>query len=121
MGGKNHLLNPRVLNALYQESLLFNEEAEMKLKVVQNELNKLNDTLLRMGSIAAQTITLTRTSVLNMTDSAGVIKEALESTQMFIQSRLADAVLMDKRLQAHSTEASNKPGKKQRVEVRLRK
>lgn len=121
MGGKNHLLNPRALNALYQESLEFNEEAEVKLKTIQNELNKLNDSLLRKGSIAAQDISLTRASVLRMTDSAGALKESLESAQMFIQSRLSDAVLMDKRLQAHPSTESFKASREQRAEVRLRK
>ncbi|WP_138755925.1 hypothetical protein [Paenibacillus sinopodophylli] len=106
MGGKNNLLDSRLLNALYQESLHFNDEAEARLKAVQKELNRLNDLLVQGSAQEVQQGTLTRESVQSYSDKLALLRNAKETAQTFIESRLSDAVLIEKRMQAKSSEGS---------------
>lgn len=100
MGGKSNLLDSSLLSALYQESLHFNEQADAKMKVIQKELNKLNDVLLHKGMLESQASALTRDAVLCMIDSVTSLKESMDATEDFIEIRLADSVLIEKEVQA---------------------
>ncbi|GKU77580.1 hypothetical protein [Paenibacillus sp. L3-i20] len=100
MGGKNHLLDPTLLSELYHESRLFNEQADTRIKAIHKELSNLNDLLIHTGSLDYESGTLTREIVLELIDEATVLKEELESTQSFVEARLADAVLMEKAIQS---------------------
>ncbi|MGR7944971.1 hypothetical protein ACU063_10885 [Paenibacillus sp. M.A.Huq-81] len=89
-----------MLSGLYRESQQFNEQAEIRMKAIHKELNGLNDALIRKGKLDYELGDLTREDVLELIGEATSLKEALESTQAFVESRLSDAVLMEKEMKS---------------------
>lgn len=95
MGGKNHLLDTGLLNALYKESTEFNRIAESNIKTIQQELGRMNDLLIRNNATWIEGSGVTRELILSMGDAVSELKDAMESTQRFVDARLGDAVLLE--------------------------
>lgn len=93
MGGKTTILDPRQLESIYVESLKFEQKANARLQMIQNELRKLNEPILlsglsgEQGQTAKDTITLVGSGVESL-------QLTLENMSKFIEGKLAGAAQM---------------------------
>jgi len=103
MGGKSNLLDPVLLSGLYKESLQFYEDAELKLKLIQAELNRLNDVSVGQA-LRQEKSEVDREQINGLSELAASVKDAIDQLQRFITPRLSDAVIMERERSAEQAE-----------------
>lgn len=101
MGGKSKIFDPKQLESIYLESRHFNQKVETSMHIIQSELAKLSDPSSQIG-LADGHGHDAKESISNLSDAIGVLKRTLETTNKFIEVRLAGAAQLaqDKHLLA---------------------
>lgn len=90
MGGKSMLLDPKLLEKLFQESRSFERVAGECLNAIHAELSKLNDLAL-IRTLPGERGEQARSTIVGVTEAAELLKQDLDETKSFVDRKLAGA------------------------------
>ena len=90
MGGKSMLLDPKLLETLFQESRNFERMATECMNAIHIQLSKLNDLAL-IRSLPGERGEQARSVIVGVTEAVETLKQDLDETKHFVDRKLAGA------------------------------
>lgn len=93
MGGKTTILDPKQLESIYIESLQFEQKANARLQLIQNELRKLNEPSYLSG-LSSEQGKAAKEAITHVSNGIETLQLTLENTSKFIEGKLAGAALL---------------------------
>ncbi|WP_027088421.1 hypothetical protein [Cohnella panacarvi] len=90
MGGKAMLLDPKLLERLFQESRNFERLAGECMNAIHIQLSKLNDLAL-IRSLPGERGEQARSAIVGVTEAVEMLKQDLDETKHFVDRKLAGA------------------------------
>jgi len=90
MGGKSMLLDPKLLETLFQESRNFERLASECMNAIYIQLSKLNDLAL-IRSLPGERGEQARSAIVGVTEAVEMLKQDLDETKHFVDRKLAGA------------------------------
>lgn len=90
MGGKSMLLDPKLLEMLFQESRNFERMAGECMNAIHIQLSRLNDLAL-IRSLPGERGEQARSAIIGVTEAVEMLKQDLDETKLFVDRKLAGA------------------------------